>query len=130
MDVRPIDEVTTNLDAYVNSLFGFIETMNKKDKAKLLIGLWSECVQNWSTFKQDQQWSLSASKWTSVYSSNQPAGQNIEKRRFVTEYLMSALETLLDSIVDDLDPASTLKLVKLSKVALINFLFCTKSFSL
>lgn len=119
----PIDEITTNLDAYINSLIELIEATNKKDKAKLLINLWSECVQVWSTVKQDHQWSLSASKWNSPYCSDQNSSRNTEKHRFIVEYLMSALETQLDSIVEDLDSTYSLKLVQLSKVCF--FIVCS-----
>lgn len=111
-----INDATTNLDAYINSLIAFAETLNAKDKARLLINLWSECVQNWTSYKQDMQWSTSESKWSSICGPSTSAAQNVEKRRFIVEYFMSALETLLDSIADDLDPTSTVKLVQLSKV--------------
>jgi hypothetical protein len=111
------DEATTNLDAYINSVIAFSETLNAKDKARLFISLWSESVQNWTSYKQDMQWSTSVSKWSSICGSTTDATKNVERRRFIVEYFMSALETLLDSIADDLDQASTLKLVQLSKVS-------------
>lgn len=118
LKVAPIQEVTTNLDAYINSLLEIFTTLDAKDKSKLLINLWSECVRNWISYKQETKWSLSSSKWSSVCSSVGGTNQNIEKRRFVVEYFMSALESLLDSIGDDLDQVSTLKLADLSKVIL------------
>ncbi|KAI6182599.1 hypothetical protein M3Y97_00397900 [Aphelenchoides bicaudatus] len=115
LSILPLNEATANLDAYINSLIEFAETLNSKDKARLLINLWSECVQNWTTYKQDMQWSTSESKWSSICGKSNTAAQNVEKRRFIVEYFMSALETLLDNIADDLDQTSTLKLVELSK---------------
>jgi hypothetical protein len=111
LDITCTDDLTINLDAYITSLIEFVETMNSKDKAQLMINLWSECIQNWLSFKQDQQWSVGSSKWSSVVNNE---NRDIEKRRFITEYLMSGLECLLDSI--ELDASSTLKLVRLSKV--------------
>jgi hypothetical protein len=88
--------------------------LDKKDRTKFVIGLWSICVKKWTSYKQDQQWSLSSSKWSSSTSKD---GQNVERRKFVVEYLMGAFESLLDSTINDLDNEFMVKLVEVSKVS-------------
>ncbi|KAI6241204.1 hypothetical protein M3Y99_00344000 [Aphelenchoides fujianensis] len=127
LDIREEKRETSEvIDLFVSSLLALVNEEFKEEKSRFMVNLLAVCLKKWAAFNEQEQWSLSASKWTSTAARNEEAADS-GAERLVLEYFMGVFEQLFDSSFENqLDEGLISKLLEISETVAI----CSELFQL
>ena len=109
-------EISDLLDTYMEAIVRISEEIFSNSKSKFMVYLLRACFAHLNTQREDEQWSLDESKWTSQIVGVATAAREQKTDRFVIEYFLSVFERLLESSFGELDDELVLALLDVTKV--------------